>query len=90
MLVQDLHKAVTEGMQRRKPPTDGLSDREQSIIRFAVRRFLVDAMNHRYAAAQDVSNRDYKPGDMEKFDKDAKDAETLLAKLNSTTNIKEQ
>lgn len=73
-----------------KPLTDGLTDREQSIIRFALYRFMADAYLKLNAAAQDKENRRFKDGDAGAFAKDAKDAEALLGRLTAAHGIKEK
>jgi len=73
-------KAVWEKCQAaawREPFTD----REQKIIMFAVHRFMGDAYAQANAAAQDHENRHFKPGAVDAFYRDAKDAEALIAKL---------
>ena len=62
-------------------PWVGLTDREKAVIRFALHRFMADAYAQMTAAAQDKDNRYFKPGAVDAFAKDAKDAESLLAKL---------
>lgn len=57
------------------------NEREQQIIMFAVHRFMGDAYAQSTAAAQDHDNRYFKPGAVDAFYKDAKDAEALIAKL---------
>ena len=58
-----------------------LTDREQSIVRFAVHRFMTDAYSRLAAAAQDKDGRFFGPGAADAFAKDARDAEELLKKL---------
>lgn len=60
--------------------------REQAIIRCALVYFIADAYTQMNAAAQDKDNRRYKPGDVDAFFKDAKDAEALLEKLRINQN----
>ena len=48
---------------------------------FAVHRFMGDAYAQANAAAQDHENRHFKPGAVDAFYRDAKDAEALIAKL---------
>lgn len=58
-----------------------VADRENAIIRFALHQFMSNAYSHMNAAAQDKDNRHYTAGAVEKFTKDAKDAEALLSRL---------
>ena len=58
-----------------------LTEREQKIIVFAIHRFMSDSYAQANAAAQDHDNRYFKPGAVDAFYKDAKDAEALVAKL---------
>lgn len=58
-----------------------VADRENAIIRFALHQFMSNAYSHMNAAAQDKDNRHYTAGAVEKFAKDAKDAEALLSRL---------
>lgn len=58
-----------------------LTDRENSIILFALHRFMSDAYARLNAAAQDKDNRYFKPGSVDAFTKDIKDAEMLITKL---------
>jgi len=58
-----------------------MTEREQKIIMFAVHRFMGDSYAQANAAAQDHDNRYFKPGAVDAFYKDAKDAEALVAKL---------
>ena len=59
----------------------GLTDRENAVMRFALHNFMTDAYARMNAAAQDKDSRYFKPGAVEAFAKDAKDAEALMAKL---------
>lgn len=67
-----------------KQEQEPLSDRENSIIRFALHQFMSNAYLHVNAAAQDKDHRRYSPDSAEKFTKDAKDAEVLLKRLQFT------
>ena len=58
-----------------------VSDRENAIIRFALHQFMSNAYSHMNAAAQDKDSRHYTVSAVEKFAKDAKDAEALLSRL---------
>lgn len=58
-----------------------LTDRDNSIILFAVHRFMVDAYARLNAAAYDRDGRYFRKGACDEFAKDAKDAEALLEKL---------
>ncbi len=68
-----------------QPEQEPVTDRENAIIRFALHRFMSNAYMHMNAAAQDKENRSYQIDAVEKFAKDAKDAEALLSRLRFTT-----
>ena len=67
------------------PAQEPVSDRENAIIRFALRRFVVHAYTHLNEAGQDKNHRHYPLESMEKFWKDAADAEALLKRFQYTT-----
>ena len=58
-----------------------LTDRENSIIIYALHRFMSQAYARMDEAAQDKYNFYFKPGDVDAFSKDAWDAKLLIAKL---------
>lgn len=64
-----------------QPQHEPVSDRENAIIRFALHQFMSNAYSNMNAAAQDKDSRYYTAGAVEKFAKDAKDAEALLSRL---------
>lgn len=64
-----------------QPQHEPVSDRENAIIRFALHQFMSNAYSNMNAAAQDKDSRHYTVGAVEKFAKDAKDAEALLSRL---------
>ena len=63
------------------PAQEPVADRENAIIRFALHQFMSNAYSHMNAAAQDKDGRCYPLDAVEKFAKDAKDAEALLSRL---------
>lgn len=79
--------AVEYGPQRE--PGDGLTDRERSLIRFALYRFSCDAQSKMNEAAQD-NGRHYDSSAVEKFARDAADAQALYGKLQTARDTKEQ
>ncbi len=72
-----LQKALAEQPAQQEPVTD----RENAIIRFALHQFMSNAYSHMDAAAQDKDGRRYALDAVERFAKDAKDAEALLSRL---------
>ena len=62
-----------------------VSDRENSIIRFALHQFMSNAYAHLTAAAQDKEGKRYPSEAVEKFAKDAEDAQALLKRLQFTS-----
>lgn len=60
-----------------------LTDREISVIRYALYRFAMAAHNNAEAAAQDGAHRFYKEGDLVRFVQDARDADALRAKITA-------
>lgn len=67
---------------RREALAQAFSERERLVLRFALRRFMVDALARADAAAQDKSGH-FQPGAWRKFQDDAKDAESLLERLSA-------
>ena len=75
--ISALREALAEQPAQQEPVTD----RENAIIRFALHQFMSNAYSHMDAAAQDKDGRRYALDAVERFAKDAKDAEALLSRL---------
>ena len=73
--------ALREALAEQPAQQEPVSDRENAIIRFALHQFMSNAYSHMNAAAQDKDSRHYTVSAVEKFAKDAKDAEALLSRL---------
>ena len=73
--------ALREALAEQPVQQEPVSDRENAIIRFALHQFMSNAYSHMNAAAQDKDSRHYTVSAVEKFAKDAKDAEALLSRL---------
>lgn len=63
-----------------------LTDREVSIVRFALRRFAWEARNGFDAAAQRSTTWNFGDLDASKFLRDAKDAEAVLSKISTPSH----
>jgi hypothetical protein len=68
-------------LKKQPAQQEPFTDRENTIIRLALHQFMSNAYSHMNAAAQDKDGRRYTLGAVEKFAKDAKDAEALLSQL---------
>lgn len=85
--IKDRDNALRKALADKPAPATELreqepvSDRENAIIRFALHKFMSNAYSNMNAAAQDKDSRHYTVGAVEKFAKDAKDAEALLSRL---------
>lgn len=66
-----------------------LSERDKSVMRFALHRFMGDAYAKHGEASQKTEARRYAPGAAERFYQDAKDAERLLSMLAAAQQPKE-
>ena len=60
-----------------------LTERQRSIVAFALRRFMDEAHNRALAAGQDKEGRYFKPGAVTAFLIDAGDAEDMLRLMRS-------
>lgn len=80
-LMRIARDALREALAEQPAQQEPVADRENAIIRFALHQFMSNAYSHMNAAAQDKDNRHYTAGAVEKFAKDAKDAEALLSRL---------
>lgn len=87
-LAEDAERITKQARAPLEADRAALTDRENSLIRFALHRFMTAAYAQLSEAAQDKNNSHYKAGAVEAFAKDAKNAEALLAKLPAAHGIK--
>ena len=78
-------RAMEKNAAEQPAQQEPVADRENAIIRFALHQFMSNAYSNMNAAAQDKDSRHYTVSAVEKFAKDAKDAEALLSRLQFKT-----
>ncbi len=71
--------AVAQPSNAATPPQ--FSERDLSVLRFALHMFASNAHLHAEAAAQDKNQKRYKNGAFESFQRDAQDAERLMQEI---------
>lgn len=65
-----------------------LTDRQFVIVKFALKRFYLDALDMSTRAAQDKTNQTFKEGAYEAFNKDFDDALDLYKKLGTMAGLR--